>query len=98
MSFRTPNSSFIFDRRLRSIKLWAVLRAILRPALDPAACLPFLAVLLPALLLAGAGCVLLLEVFAGAADEDGGALEADSEFFGLTWIILRERVGGGGRA
>jgi hypothetical protein len=32
MSFKVPNSSFIFDRRRRSIRLWAVLRAILRPA------------------------------------------------------------------
>lgn len=32
MSFKVPNSSFIFERRRRSIKLWAVLRAILRPA------------------------------------------------------------------
>ena len=32
MSLRTPNSSFIFDRRLLSIKLCAVLRAIFRPA------------------------------------------------------------------
>lgn len=30
--FRTANSSFIFDRRRRSIKLWAVFRAIFRPA------------------------------------------------------------------
>lgn len=32
MSFNVPNSSFIFDRRRRSIRLCAVLRAILRPA------------------------------------------------------------------
>jgi hypothetical protein len=32
MSFRTPNSSFIFDLRRRSIRLWAVLRAIFFPA------------------------------------------------------------------
>lgn len=32
MSFRTPNSSFIFERLRRSIKEWAVLRAIFLPA------------------------------------------------------------------
>lgn len=32
MSFRTPNSSFILDLLLRSIKLCAVFLAILRPA------------------------------------------------------------------
>jgi hypothetical protein len=32
ISLRTPNSSFIFDRRLLSIKLCAVFLAILRPA------------------------------------------------------------------
>jgi len=32
MSLSTPNSSFIFDLRLLSIRLWAVFRAILRPA------------------------------------------------------------------
>lgn len=32
ISFSVVNSSFILDRRLRSIRLWAVLRAIFRPA------------------------------------------------------------------
>lgn len=32
MSFKTPNSSFILDLLLRSIRLCAVFRAILRPA------------------------------------------------------------------
>lgn len=32
MFFSTANSSFILDRRRRSMRLWAVLRAILRPA------------------------------------------------------------------
>jgi hypothetical protein len=32
ISFNVPNSSFILERRRRSIKLCAVLRAILRPA------------------------------------------------------------------
>lgn len=32
MSFKVPNSSFILERRRRSIRLCAVLRAILRPA------------------------------------------------------------------
>lgn len=32
MSFKTANSSFIFDLRLRSMTLWAVFRAIFFPA------------------------------------------------------------------
>lgn len=32
ISLRVPNSSFILDRLRRSIRLWAVLRAIFRPA------------------------------------------------------------------
>lgn len=36
MSFNTPNSSFILDRRRRSMMLCAVLRAILRPAAEVA--------------------------------------------------------------
>lgn len=32
-ALRTPNSSFIFDRRLRSMTLWAVFLAIFFPAL-----------------------------------------------------------------
>jgi len=32
MLFKTPNSSFIFDLRRRSIKLYTIFRAIFRPA------------------------------------------------------------------
>src|ERR1700691_4373455 len=57
MSFRTPNSSFILDRRLLSIRLWAVLRAIFRPAVvEPGACFR----------LEAGGAVLATEAAAGA--------------------------------
>lgn len=83
ISFKTPNSSFILDRLLRSIKLWAVLRAILRPAaVDPPACFLF-----PPAAAAGAA-------FAVAVGDV--VLNWSCDSFGFIWIILRERVGGGG--
>lgn len=85
MSLSTPNSSFIFERRRRSIRLCAVLRAILRPAVVP---LPFV---LRAPAVAG---------FAAAVDVEGSAASVFLEdgARGFIWMILRERVGGGGRA
>ena len=87
MSFKVPNSSFIFERRRRSIRLCAVLRAILRPAT-----LVELGVLRFAFELEGgvAGVVF-----------DGGTLVlsvfvCSVELFGFMWIIFRGRVGGGG--
>ena len=95
MLLRTANSSFIFDLRRRSMRLWAV----------------FLAIFLPAALVAG-GCFFLLagpaeEVAAGAGGSLLGflaALEAGEPLdggagtsWGFIWMILRERVGGGGR-
>jgi hypothetical protein len=57
MSFNTPNSSFIFDLRLRSIKLCAVFRAILRPAaLVLPACFLFVPLAVPAVDVAFACC------------------------------------------
>lgn len=47
MSFKVANSSFILERRRRSIKLCAVFRAILRPAADVALGCFFLDPLLP---------------------------------------------------
>ncbi len=106
--FRTANSSFILLRRRLSIKLCAVLRAILRPAalvalgcfLPPLADVPAappplpealaVAVVLAALLAAPPFPVLLPSL--------GAEASATSSCRGFIWIILRERVGGGGRA
>ena len=81
ISFSTPNSSFILDLRLRSIKLCAVLRAIFRPA----------AVVLP-------GCFFFppagADFAVGAGASAGVGCSCDS--LGFIWMILRERVGGGG--
>jgi hypothetical protein len=87
--FRTPNSSFILLLLRRSIKLCAV----------------FLAIFLPAALVA-LGCFLLAPVAAGvcavAVAFFAAVFAADAEVCGCSsrgfiWIILRERVGGGGR-
>ena len=85
ISFSTPNSSFILDRRLRSIKLCAVLRAIFRPA---AVVFPGCLRFPPAAPAAGAG-------LAGEAG-DTAVLGWSCDSFGFIWMILRERVGGGG--
>lgn len=84
MSFSTPNSSFIFDLRRRSMRLWAVLRAIFFPAtLVELGC--FLGVVLadppPRLPVGPAG------------DVPEGVLVGP----GFIWMILRDLVGGGGR-
>lgn len=88
ISFSTPNSSFIFERLRRSIRLCAVFRAILRPA---------------ALLELG---VLRLGLSTAVVTVDLLFLRAfvllellfSSKSFsrGFIWMILRERVGGGG--
>ena len=111
MLLRTANSSFILDRLRRSIKLWAVLRAILRPA---------------ALVADGCFFLVAVDVVAAAAvevdeeeEEDeaaAAAVLADDEDValevagpacsdapsswarGFIWMILRDLVGGGGRA
>jgi hypothetical protein len=88
---RTANSSFILDLRRRSIRLCAVFLAIFLPAalvadgcflLVPAAAVVELA---PALLLEA-----VLELDAG--------ISGFASSRGFIWMILRERVGGGGRA
>lgn len=111
MFFRTPNSSFIFDLRRRSIKLCAVFLAIFRPAaLVADGCFFFDGPASPA-----AG----VEVDAAAADA-ADAADAAPAFLpapfplvvasgstaglfssccrGFIWMIFRERVGGGGSA
>jgi hypothetical protein len=82
MSLRTPNSSFILERRRRSIRLCAVLRAILRPA----------AVVFPACLRLAPPAV----PAAAFALASGCGLGGSWASFGFIWMILRERVGGGG--
>ena len=90
ISFRVENSSFILDLRRRSIKLWAVFRAIFRPAalvalgcffLDAAAVGPLVGGFLP----------FSRDLLAGG--EGLGWVCA----LGFIWMILRVRVGGGGR-
>lgn len=94
MSFKTANSSFIFDLRLRSMTLCAVFRAIFFPAaLVELGCflpdVPFVteAATAPFLLLVRLGAV------ACGANTCGCSFCCDA---GSIWIILRERVGGGG--
>ena len=94
MSFKTANSSFIFDLRLRSMTLWAVFRAIFFPAaLVELGCflpdVPFVtgAATAPFLLLVRLG------TFDCGATACGCSFCCDA---GSIWIILRERVGGGG--
>jgi hypothetical protein len=87
---RTANSSFIFDLRRRSNRLWAVFLAIFLPAalvedgcfrlVPPAAAVdPD-----PALPLA-------------AAFEFEAGISGLGSSRGFIWMIFRERVGGGGR-
>ena len=100
MSLSTANSSFILLRRLRSINECAVFRAIFLPAavLEPLACFRFW----PAAwgLLA---CDLLLgweadvEVLELAWLVFGAIVAETAEARGFISMILRERVGGGGR-
>lgn len=84
MSFKTPNSSFILDLLRRSIRLWAVFLAILRPATLVAEGCFFLA---------GAA---LLAAALGPSTTTSGCSSGCS--LGFICMILRERVGGGGRA
>lgn len=93
MSLRTPNSSFIFDRLLRSIKLCAVLRAILRPAaVDAVPTCFFLLVLLVCTL------AVALPMAWGDLLRGNDVASLRSLSFGFICMILRERVGGGGNA
>lgn len=111
MFLRVENSSFILDRRRRSIKLWAVFRAILRPAaLVALGCCFFLkeeeetAVDVEAL-----EEFLVVVSLADAEEADvlfalpldaAGPVDLDDVVcvLGFIWMILRARVGGGGRS
>jgi len=109
--FRTANSSFIFDLRRLSIRLWAVFRAIFLPAALVADGCFFL--------LPPAAPVAFEAAVAVEADEEEEAEEAavdllpapvalavvpvfsltssfSSCFFGFIWIIFLDLVGGGG--
>ena len=98
MSFKTANSSFIFDLRLRSMTLWAVFRAIFFPA-----ALVELGCFLPdAPFVAGAAAapfllLVRLGTFACGADACDCSFDCCCDA-GSIWIILRERVGGGGNS
>lgn len=87
MLFSTANSSFILDRRRRSIRLWAV----------------FLAAFLPAALVGPELCFRLLPeelVDVVAVEPLGPATGVTGRVSsrGFIWMILRERVGGGGNS
>lgn len=87
ISFRTPNSSFIFDLLLRSIKLCAVFLAIFLPAtLVDDGCLFF-----------DAG----VEVFPTGLFETSlidSASTSSCWALGFIWMIFLDLVGGGGSA
>jgi hypothetical protein len=86
MLFRTPNSSFIFDLRRRSIKLCAVLRAIFRPAtLVADGCFFLFEVAGPAL------------AVGPLATSPSMSRSCSCCPRGFICIIFRERVGGGGK-
>lgn len=85
----TPNSSFIFDRRRRSIKLCAVFLAILRPA----AVVPVFA---DFLLLPGFAVGEVSPTVDNFAATPGCACCSLS--LGFICMILRDLVGGGGSA
>lgn len=85
ISLRTPNSSFILDLLLRSIKLCAVFLAILRPATLVADGCFFFGVLVDF------AVAIFVESLALSAVVSGCSL-------GFICIIFRDRVGGGGNA
>lgn len=107
MPLSTANSSFIFDRLRRSIRLCAVLRACFRPAvLDAEACF-FFEPAAPAGSNVAVVASAVFEVVAVAAAAALAAASLEAAAFsalltscprGFIWIILRVRVGGGGRA
>lgn len=82
ISFRIPNSSFILLRRLRSIRLWAVLRAIFRPA---AVAPPVPPRFLPPLAI-------------GAEASGCSVMVLGCSSFGFICMIFRDLEGGGGSA
>ncbi len=97
MLLRTANSSFILDLLLLSIKLWAVFLAIFLPAalvaegcflLDPAA----------AAVVVGVAGPLVLDVAPAVALAPAAEASAVLSLRGFICMILRFRVGGGGRA
>lgn len=109
MLLSRANSSFILLLLLRSIKLWAVLRAIFLPAaLVALGCFFFvvdspLAEAPPAPAPASdPGAAVLAAAAFPAARADDSFVEAEAAAVswvrGFIWMIFLERVGGGGRA
>jgi hypothetical protein len=97
MPFNTANSSFIFDLRRLSMRLCAVFLAIFRPAaLVADGCF----LLVAGLALEAAGAAVAAPFFAVAVDLElaVGSAGVSSCGRGFIWMILRDRVGGGGRA
>lgn len=92
MSFKVPKTSFILNRRRRSIRLCWVLRAtFLLAAVFPLGCFR----LLPAVVafpLPGAAALELVAEAGGLVDAAGSWLP------GFIWMIFLARVGGGGSA
>lgn len=83
MSLRTPNSSFIFDRLRRSIRLCAVFRAIFRPAtLVDDGCFFLVGVVFAAIW--------------KSSLKDSVTCSGCPR--GFIWMIFRDLVGGGGKA
>jgi hypothetical protein len=98
ISFKTENSSFILDLRRRSMRLCAVFLAIFRPAaLEADGCFFFTG---PASLVAAtAAFFFALGVLAELLPSVAGSAGFFSSWaLGFIWMILRDLVGGGGRA
>lgn len=109
MPFSTANSSFIFDRRRRSIKLCAVFLAIFRPAAlvadgcffldaDPASFAAGTALLAAAVLLPEAFPLVAVVVVVAGDGAASAAFLSSCCSRGFIWMILRDLVGGGGSA
>lgn len=105
MVFSTANSSFIFDRLRRSMRLWAVFLAIFLPAalvvdgcffLPPATAADAASVPSVAVFLAPGPD--LAVGFSAAASDVSPSTSFLSCFLGFMCMIFRDLVGGGGSA
>lgn len=92
MSRMTEYSSFIFDLRLRSIKLCAVFLALFLPAAVVDAVLPVAA---PACFFRPPAAA-LIDLCEPVSCNSRRPREAEAGPSGLIWIIRRDLVGGGG--
>lgn len=96
ISLSTANSSFILDRRRRSIRLCAVFRAIFLPAALVADGGFFLGPAAAAVAVAGPAAFELVVAAAALVPVDAAGTGAASSR-GFICMIFRDRVGGGGR-